>query len=453
MLRMQPFFPFLLAAALSCSKGGQPSSPAPVNTTPTQYGTPFSGVPNPDDAVIYQVNLRAFSSTGNLAGVTARLDSMKALGVNVVYLMPIYPVGALKSINSPYCIQYFDSVSTEYGSLGDLRALVDGAHQRNMAVILDWVAEETSWDNPWISSNPSWYQQNTSGNIISPSGYNDVAALNFNSTPMRAAMIQAMKFWVYAANIDGFREDDADAAPFNFWQQAIDTLKGITTHKLLLYAEGSQPSEFTAGFQLQYDFGMYYTLKSVFASGLHVTSLDSLNALLYANIPGGDRMVRYTSNHDVDLSDGTPLTLFGGQQGSIAAFLVVAYMNSVPMIYGGQEVGCPVQLNYFNTSTVIDWTLNPAMTSTYKQIIGFYNSSPTLRYGQWQTYSSADVCAFTKIQGTDTVWVMANLRNSSITYTLPAAITGAWTDAFSGDSVTLGAQVTLAPYGFEVLKN
>src|SRR5882757_6827824 len=156
---------------------------------PPQYGTPFTGVPDPRDVTIYQVNLRAFSSTHNLQGVINRLDQIKALGTNVIYLMPVYPVGTLKSVNSPYCIRNFDSIGTEFGTLADLRSLVDGAHNRNMAVILDWVVNQTSWDHPWITQHPDWYQHDANGNIIQLSSYTDVAALNFTSATLRHSMI------------------------------------------------------------------------------------------------------------------------------------------------------------------------------------------------------------------------------------------------------------------------
>ena len=186
-----------------------------------------AGVPNRQDATIYQVNIRAFSQAGNFAGVTARLDSIKALGVNVIYLMPVYPVGTVKSVNSPYCVKDYKAVNSEFGTLADLRTLVDGAHSRNMSVMLDWVANHTSWDNYWITAHKSWYAQDANGNIISPpnTGFTDVAQLNFNNDTMRLAMIADMKYWVYAANIDGFRCDYADNPPVTFWQQAIDTLK------------------------------------------------------------------------------------------------------------------------------------------------------------------------------------------------------------------------------------
>lgn len=174
----------------------------------SQYSTPFDSVPTVNNIVMYEVNLRAFSSTGNIQGIISRLDEIKALGVNVIWLMPIYPDGDVNSVNSPYSVKDYKSVSLEYGKLSDLRSLTDLAHAKNMAVILDWVANHTSWDNAWIS-NASWYTQDNAGNIIIPPGTNwqDVADLNYSNTDMRKAMIDAMKYWTLEANTDGFRCD------------------------------------------------------------------------------------------------------------------------------------------------------------------------------------------------------------------------------------------------------
>ena len=131
-------------------------------------------MPSREDAVIYQVNIRAFSQGGNLAGVTARLDSIKAVGANVVYLMPIYPVGQATGThpdNSPYAVKDYRAVNPEFGTLADLRTLVDAAHQRGLSVMLDWVANHTSWDNAWIASHPDWYLQNAAGVIQIPPNY------------------------------------------------------------------------------------------------------------------------------------------------------------------------------------------------------------------------------------------------------------------------------------------
>ncbi len=239
---------FLLAFTLSCSSVKNVST-----TVPAQYGKPYQHVPDPRDVTLYQVNIRTFSTSGDLPGILPRLDSIKALGANVIYLMPIYPVGIVKTSNSPYCVRNYTAVNPEFGTLADLRAVVDGAHSRNMAIILDWVPNHTSFDNPW-TANKSWYLQNSAGNIISPPGrgWNDVAQLNFDNYDMRAAMINAMKYWVATANVDGFRCDFADGQPIDFWKQAINSLRHIPDHILLMMAEGSRNENFTRRLRLQF---------------------------------------------------------------------------------------------------------------------------------------------------------------------------------------------------------
>lgn len=424
--------------------------PVVVNTDSAQYGTPFANVPDARDAVIYQVNMRSFSNTRNFQGVIARLDSIRALGVNVIYLMPIFPVGALKSINSPYCIKDYQSVNSQFGTLKDLRTLIDGAHSRGISVILDWVANHTSWDNAWINT-PAWYVQNTAGLIQSPNGWNDVAQLNFNNTDMRKAMIKAMKNWVLAANCDGFRCDYADGPPANFWKQAIDTLRNIKTHKLLIMAEGSRADHFNAGFDFTFGFGFYGQLKSIFSSNQPVTNIDNLNNTEYTNAGTNNMVVRYLTNHDVNSSDGTALDLFGGKSGSMAAFVVVAYMKGVPMIYNGQEVGTSYRLTFPFTGTPINWNQNQSMVEEYKKIITFRNKSVAIRRGILTSYSNAGICAFAKTIDTETVFVVSNLRNSTINYTLPPTVAGTvWKDAYTGTSVEFNTQLTLSPYLYQV---
>jgi glycosidase len=164
--------------------------------------------------------------------------------------------------------------------------------------------------------------------------------------------------------------------------------------------------------------------------------------------------VRYITNHDVNSSDGTPLDLFGGAKGAMAAFVVASYMKGVPMIYNGQEVGTPFRLLFPFTGADINWTLNPDVTAEYKKLIAFRNSSTAIRRGVLTSYSSTDVCAFTKIQGTEKVFVASNLRNTTANYTLPSGVASTtWTDAITGATITLGTQLTLQPYTYMVLKN
>ena len=447
----------LLAAILSfgsCNK----TTDIPIlvenpNPDPAQYGTPFANVPDARDVSIYQVNIRSFSSTHNFQGVISRLDSIKSLGVNVIYLMPIFPVGILKAINSPYCVKDYKAVNSEFGTLTDLRSLIDGAHARGMTVILDWVANHTSWDNEWIS-NSGWYVTSVGGSIISPNGWNDVAQLNFQNADMRAEMIKDMKYWVYTANCDGFRCDYADGPPADFWKQAIDTLRNIKTHKLLLLAEGTRSDHYASGFNFTFGFRFYNQLKTIYSNSQPVTNIDNINS---QEFPAGNSemnlVVRYITNHDVNSSDGTPLDLFGGSTGSMAAFVATAYMKGVPMIYTGQEVGTPYKLSFPFTGSTVNWTLNPAMTAEYKKILTFRNTSTAIRRGTMVSYSNSNVCAFTKSSGTETVFVLCNLRSSSNAFTLPTALANTvWSDAYTGNSVSLSSQVSLQGYSYLVLK-
>jgi glycosidase len=421
---------------------------------PAQYGTPFTGVPDVRDAVIYQVNMRAFSATHNLQGVTNRLTQIRALGTNVLYLMPVYPVGVLNAVNSPYCIKDFTAVGSEFGTLADLRKLVDSAHSKGMAVMMDWVVNQTSFDHAWITQHPDWYLHDANGNISSLNGWTDVAALNLSNTSMRAAMISAMRYWVFAANIDGFRCDYADNPPIEYWQQIITSLRGINTHHLLMLAEGARTANYTAGFD--YNFGMqfyYNSLKPIF-TGSPATAIDNSNTAEYVDATGNQQVTRYLTNHDVNGAEGTPLELFGGKTGSMAAFVVAAYMKGVPFIYNGQEVAFPTRITFPFTSVTIDWTINPDVTTEYKKVLSFRTGSNALRRGTLVSYTNNDICAFTKTSGTEKVVVFSNLRNATNSYTLPTALANTtWSNAFTGAAVTLGTTLSLTAYQYLVLTN
>ena len=433
----------------------EPTPPVPGTPIPPQYGTPFAGVPDRQDAAMYQVNMRAFSQTANFTGVAARLDSIKSLGVNVLYLRPIFPVGQLRAFNSPYAVKDYRAVNPEFGSLADLRALVDGAHPRNIAVMLDWVPNHTSWDHEWITAHPDWYLRNANGTILNPPNttYTDVAQLNFDNPAMRLEMVSAMKSWVFTANVDGFRCDYADPIPTAFWQQAVDTLRRVRTHRLLLLAEGSRSGHFAAGFDYTFGFSFYDAIKSVYRNGSSATTLSVLNANEYAGATGTQQVVRYTTNHDVNDSDGTPVTLFGGNAGAMSAFVVASCLQGVPMVYNGQEAGMAQAITFPFTSVKVNWGANPAVTRAYRQLLAARATSVALRRGTPVAYSNNDVCAFTKTVGAEQAFVLANVRNYPVQYPVPAALVGTtWTNALQGGSTALGSTLALPPHAYVVLK-
>lgn len=448
--------PLMLALSLfGCSKPHVTPViiPPPIQTytDPAQYGTPFSGVPATKDIVMYEVNIQT-CTPANFQGVEARLDSIKALGVNVIWLMPTYPIGILKGAGSPYAVKDYEGVNANFGTLTDLRTLVARAHALGMAVILDWEANDTSWDNAWITQNPSWYQRDGSGNILQLSTYSDVAALNFNNYDMRTAMIRAMKYWIFTANVDGYRCDFADNAPNDFWVQALDTLNTIKTHKLIYLAEGTKGPEITAGFQLGYAFSYYSTIKALFAGTQTPGDLFTTNTAELASLPSPGIKLRYITNHDDASSDGSTITEYNSKQGALAAFVIAAYMDGVPLIYDSQEVGYPNAINFFNTVPV-DYTANPDMVAAYKKILAFRAAHEAVKVGALTAYTDNNLVAFEKVSGTDDVLILVNVKNSASNFTIPASLQGStWINGITGASVTLSNQLTLQPYDYLIFK-
>ncbi len=450
----------LMLSMASCKKGGNGEKPVvppptpPTYTDPEAYGTPFSNVPDQKDIVMYEVNIRSFSQEANFQGVVNRLDSIKALGVNVIWLMPTYPVGVLKAIpplGSPYAVKDYTGVNAEFGDLTALRNLVDKAHEKQMAVIFDWVADHTSWDNDWIKTK-SWYLQDVSGNIMSPPGTNwaDVAALNYNNTDMKTAMLRAMRYWIFTANIDGYRCDYADPIPTEFWQSTISNLKSIPNRKLIFLAEGNRKEQFVAGFQLNYAFDFYSTLKDVFAENKAPSAVFATQTTEAANLSNGGMKLRYITNHDKNNEDGSPVTVYKNKYGSEAAFAIAACLDGVPLIYNGQEVATDKTMSIF-TRDPINWSVNPDVTAAYKKIIQFRASHEAVKTGNITPYYHADVVAFKKTLQEKKVLVLVNVHNKTVTYAIPAELKGtSWID-LQNQAINLQDQITLQPFEYKLL--
>jgi glycosidase len=402
---------------------------------------------------MYEINLRAFSPSGDIRGIIDRLDHIADLHVNVIWLMPIHPIGQVNSVNSPYSVRNFKEVSPEYGTLEDLRDLTDAAHARGIAVIMDWVANHTAWDNPWIN-NRTWYTQDANGNIIHPAWTNwlDVADLNYENIIMRDSMISAMHYWLYEANIDGFRCDHADGVPFDFWQRAIQSFDTIPNRDFILLAEGTRTDHFTAGFAMNFGFQFFDAISAVYANQ-PVSRILTAHNNEYNGLAASKHWLRYTTNHDQSAWNATPMTLFHGVQGALSASAITIFTGGVPLLYGSQEVGRVATVPFFSNTT-INWNDNPDMLAAYQKMLGFYAESDVARQGQNTVYPHNDVFALKKTYNNAEVLVIANVRNTTIaSFSVPAELQNTtWTDVMTGNPVTLGQQLSLSPFEFYLLK-
>ncbi|MBI1737739.1 MAG: alpha-amylase, partial [Acidobacteria bacterium] len=150
-------------------------------------------------AVIYEIYPRTFSATGDLRGVEARLDDLKKLGVTILWLMPIHPVGQAQkkgTIGSPYAVKDYYAIDPAYGTKEDLKRLVGAAHRRGLRVVIDIVANHTAWDSVLMES-PEFYKHDAAGNITPPvADWSDVAGLDYANPRLRAYMLDMMKYWL-----------------------------------------------------------------------------------------------------------------------------------------------------------------------------------------------------------------------------------------------------------------
>ncbi len=420
-------------------------------------------IPAPEDVVMYQVNPRNFAPQNSFNAVATHLDSIKTMGVNTIWFMPIYEIGKIKSVNSPYSIKDYRSVNPEFGTLADFKSLVAESHKRGMIVIVDWVANHTSWDSQWIYDNPEWYTHNEAGEIICPpgTGWEDVADLDFTNPHMCQAMIDDMKFWVEEIGVDGFRCDAADFVPYEFWVDCLQQLRAIEGKELLMLAEGERKDHFEAGFDMNYAWGWLSALRRVYSpqqggrrgGGIApVSSLFTTDSLEYAGLPEGKVKLRFTTNHD-ECVKMSPVREFFSPEGSMAAFVASTFIHGGVLIYGSQEVGYPGKINFFNYVEV-DWNANPHMYKEYCDLMKVYNSEPALRKGSMVPYPDNNVLVFERVYEGDKILVVINMRDTQQHIALPEAWKGrACTNLVTGEAVNLPAgEELLRPFEYYVVK-
>ncbi|RYG26828.1 alpha-amylase [bacterium] len=408
-------------------------------------------VPPLTKAVVYEANLRAEGPTGGFAALTKRLDSIEGLGVNVLWLMPIQPVGKLRSaggLGSPYATADFDRINPEFGTEGEFKRLIAEAHRRKIAVIIDWVANHTAWDNPWIQAHPDWYTRDAKGEITIPAGTNwqDTADLNYDVPAVRTTMIASMKGWVERYGIDGFRFDTADWVPIEFWKEAVPALRRASPKPLFLLAEGFRRQNSQAGFDLEYGWPFYDELVKIFKGG-KASSIASAAAMEHRN---GLPHLRFVTNHDKAAWEGTPLDFFKSPGGVQAAALVsTLYEGGVPLVYSGQEVAWAKRIPFFDRST-IDWNDSPETARWLSRLHRLRSANPAFQTGSTTDLSSDDAIAFIRRKGSDEAFVVANVRDHAVSLPIAVDLRGNWTEAMTARPVSLSESIEIPAYGSRV---
>src|SRR3954469_10247168 len=220
---------------------GAPAAMAPAAAASADAGFHPAWARN---AVMYEVNVRQYTPEGTSTSLERHLPRLKAMGVDILWLMPIQPIGVKNrkgSLGSYYSISNYTAVNAEYGTDADFRHFVDAAHAQGMKVVLDWVANHTAFDHGWITQHPDWYVHRADGTISNArdnegreTDWTDVAELDYDRPAMRQAMIGEMRWWIERMKVDGFRCDVAGGVPMDFWMQARTALKAVRPDLFLL---------------------------------------------------------------------------------------------------------------------------------------------------------------------------------------------------------------------------
>lgn len=411
-------------------------------------------------SALYEVFVRDFSPTGDFRGVTQGLDRIETAGANVVWLMPIFPVGVVNRkgpLGSPYSVRDYRAVDSAYGTAADFRALVQAVHARGMKLILGWVPNHTSWDNVWVREHPDFYVRDERGALTVPrddqgklTDWTDVAQLDYRNPALRRAMIAAMRYWLEAFDIDGFRMDVAGFVPDDFWREAVPALRSAVPRPILLLAEWGDLKMHRLGFDLTYAWDSYRRLKAVWAGAPADTFVRSELVDMRAMPPGGMRL-RFTTNHDETAWDKPPVTLFGGAAGARAAYVAMALLPGRPLLYNGQEVESPQQLGLFVRDSIV-WTQPHADSARafYQRVLHLARTDPVFIAGDLRAVGTSapnDVIAYRRGNRI----VLVNPRSREVRVIVTGFDVNDARDLLS-DRVQRGDTVALPGYGAMVLR-
>ncbi len=410
------------------------------------------------NATIYEANIRQHSKEGSFQKFEEYLPELKKMGVKVIWLMPINPIGEKNRkgpLGSYYAVRDYKGVNPEFGTPADFKKLVKSIHAQGMYVIIDWVPNHTAWDHPWTEKHPEFYKKDKDGKFVPPvPDWADVIALDYSNQQLRKEMLEAMRFWLTEYNIDGFRCDVAAMVPTDFWN---DTRKELDkTKKVFMLAEAHEFELHEKAFDMTYGW-QYKDLFNEIAQGKKsVKDLDAyLNGEEKHYHPDAYRMLHIT-NHDLNSWEGTEFVRLGD---AVETFLVLSnIMKGMPLMYSGQEAGNNKALNFFERDP-IEWKAHP-FKQLYTKLFQLKKTNKALWNGlaggeMQRIHTGADehVFAFTREKDGNKIVAIFNLSNKAQTADIQSALAkGKLRDINSGAKAPQGANVkfNLKPWEYKV---
>lgn len=410
------------------------------------------------DAVIYEIFPRAFSVEGNFNGVTARLDQLRDLGVTILWLMPIHQIGQEKkkgAMGSPYAVRDYYSINPDYGTKEDLRRLITESHKRGLKVIIDIVANHTSWDSV-LMKYPDFYKHDAQGKIIWPYDWTDVAWLNYGSPKLRDYIIEMLKYWIREFDLDGFRCDVAGEVPVDFWERARSELEKIKPDIVML-AEASKGDLLVKAFDLDYAWPLHATLSEVLFGSAPASAIRGVWEQERGKFPRGATHMIFSDNHD----ERRAIARFG-ERGALAASVLVFTLDGVPLLYNGMEVGDTTESGapaLFERLPIFWGNVERRRQFPlfYRQIISLRRNHSALRHGDTEWLRNSDeqrVLSFVRRDRNEEVLVTINVSNRPFAGFVELANGSSFKDvtpdAVSREHISGLPTLTLESWGFRI---
>ena len=384
-------------------------------------------------ANVYEVNIRQYTPEGTFRAFSAHLPRLKDMGVRIIWLMPVTPIGKekrLETLGSYYACSSYIQVNEEFGTLADFKELVQQVHELGMYLIIDWVANHTGWDHHWTKEHPDWYVKDAGGNFTEKNGWTDVIDLDYAQLGLRLAMIDAMAFWVRDMGIDGFRCDMAHLVPLDFW---ITARQHCDTIRPLYWLAECEQAEYYQAFDTMYAWHWMHVSEKFSKGEQNLRVVREVLQEYARNTPAGKNRLFFTSNHDENSWNGTEYEKYGTTARSWAVFC--STWPGMPLVYSGQENANAKRLKFFSKDE-LNWRVPTVLHDFYQRLFQLRERNAAVAMGQCRLLNtSADdqLLVYVLENGEQRVWVLLNVsRRGRASVTIEdAALAGKYRQLFS----------------------
>jgi cyclomaltodextrinase / maltogenic alpha-amylase / neopullulanase len=423
----------------------------------------FTSLKHPEwcrNATIYEVSIRHYTEEGTFKAFQNHLPRLKNLGIDIIWIMPIHPIGELfrkGTLGSPYSVKDYYGVNPEFGTLADFKDLINAIHELGMYVIIDWVANHSSWDNELTLQHPEWYTKSLEGDFQPTPWYDweDIIDFDYDQPGIRKYMTNALKYWMRETGIDGFRCDVAGFVPNDFWEGVRPQLDKI--RPVFMLAEWESRDMHRKAFDMTYSWSLYECMHSVTVERKRFAALIEYIAHDVNTVPANDIRMLFTDNHDKNAWTGTPFNMFG--DGLEACIVLTCVAKGMPLVYNGQEAGNEKQLPFFEKD-VIEWK-HHSFFDLYKKLFRLKHSNQALWNGEWggemlriSNDKPSQVISFTREKNGDKVIAIFNFSDADVQVKLQTKYhVGQYINLFTEEMIQFsgGDALSLPKWGYSIL--